>query len=315
MPDNHYSAKSKGKDSTMNAVWETTTTLLELEELPIRLRTRAARRAIEDLSRDIASGKIPFVVSDGGKAWLSLDGEVRPLMEIAELVSSKDALANKDLSGASLSCVNFTDLDMRGAILEKANCVLSLFSKVSALDAKLFGAKCTWSMWSQSFLRRSTLKFADFSGTEITEVDFSDCDLANANFRGAKLEKANFQGANLAGSDFSGAEFRDSQFRESQFDESNFSFATFQDCHFPPVDLVSGNFHGVRWNGTISEHLPGHPPRKGDERELADLREIRSVRDRLHWLRRHDWLFRFAIGTKLGALLLGKHGHAVKASF
>ena len=81
------------------------------------------------------------------------------------------------------------------------------------------------------------LRFADFSGDELSGGNFTGADLRNVNFQQADLENATFVGANIANTDFSDADLTGANLNGTQFQTAIFcntvmpdGSVDFEDC-------------------------------------------------------------------------------------
>lgn len=284
----------------METCWDQDELSLKLSGLPMKLRTKYARRAFEEIAQDIRNGEIALVARRRGKKWRQLAAEIYPFSKLGDYVSSNDALVAADLAGARLRCMTVSNMDLGRAILDNADCVFSIFFKVMAIESKFREAKCMWSLWNDTKLTRANLKYADFSGADLKGIDFSGCDLTNANFRAARVNETNFKGAILVGCDFSGAHVSESEFKEADFDDVSFCFAVLNNCRFLPDDVKLANFYGARVDGSRVHNFPSRAPVRDEEKFVATLARMVKDRKRLRFVRKSNLLFRLSL--KLGFL-------------
>jgi uncharacterized protein YjbI with pentapeptide repeats len=245
-------------------------TLFRLSGLPIPLQSRFAKARFRDLLNDFSrKGAVPSFV--------------HPFSDLG-------AVARRDLSGvvlhgAVMRAVYISDFDLSSADLDHADFELAQFKRVDAREASFASARFRWCRWSKSELYGATLKFADFSGCDLTDVNFHGCDLSNARFCAAVLRRSAFSDANLTACDFSKAYISQCDFGGADFDGTNLSFAQMDNCSMPPVRVGDANFFEASWNGSKKHDLPAQPPKLGIH-TLSSLKEIERIRRRAKWIRR-----------------------------
>jgi hypothetical protein len=152
-------------------------------------------------------------------------------------------LSGADLTGAYLSCTNFTRALFNGARLSGANLIGANFAEANLSRADLSGA----------YLGEPGLSGADLSGAYLIEADLTGADLisavlAKADLTGAYLADANFSSADLSGADFVGADLRDAVLVGADLTEAQFTGVYFLGVPpgLPPTE-VETDLTGALW--------------------------------------------------------------------
>lgn len=120
--------------------------------------------------------------------------------------------------------VNFDDLDLSGAVLERANLEDVVWCGTKLKHANLKGADFYWAILFTSDLSYADLEEAQFRGADLKEVNFQGANLRKVNFGrdnlggSTQLQGANLDQADTTDANFVGAEYDDRTLFPSFFD-------------------------------------------------------------------------------------------------
>ncbi len=118
--------------------------------------------------------------------------------------------------------LDFSDLDLRGASLPRANCPYCNFSRILGGSADL---------------SRSELSFASLENAYMPEANLSDAVLIGANLGNARFERGTLAGANLSHASLRGATFDGTDMSGVNFTEANVSGALLQGTNLTQAQL------------------------------------------------------------------------------
>jgi uncharacterized protein YjbI with pentapeptide repeats len=147
-----------------------------------------------------------------------------------------------DLSGASLQGAFGGRVQMIGADVSNANLSLMDLREARLNDANFSGSNINEAWLDDAQLARSNLAGVSIVFTTMRYASFILTDLSQADMRASDLYGANLRGANLTGADFSNSRLTNANLSETQIEG-----AKFKDALLPP---------GFRPNGAVPEPAP-----------------------------------------------------------
>lgn len=149
--------------------------------------------------------------------------------ELVDLLSSDIEAFNQELNGkpVDLSEVDFSGLNLQGAIFDNADLTSSSFADANLVDVKFLGCDLTSVDFNRSHLvecafNESILNGTDFSYSVVDYCNFADADLAGAILRDADLTNSDFSTSeNLNASRFDDTTiWPDNEYLPEEFDSS-----------------------------------------------------------------------------------------------
>ena len=122
-------------------------------------------------------------------------------------------------------------------------------------------------------LEKRRLRYALFSGAEISYVNFRNADLRGADFTDTELNEINLSGAELYGTIFRIAELWNAKFIGAKLHGANFKYAKLHDADFRFAKLYGANLEGAELNGADFRGAKLHGANlEGAELNGADFR-------------------------------------------
>ena len=123
----------------------------------------------------------------------------------------------RDLSGAELTGIDLSRLNLRNIAFAYTNCSRSKFTRSFLAECDFTFSNLVETNFDQAYLEGLRFGFSDlsnasFNGAFLKGADFANCNLTNVDFRNADLTNTMFYGANmknvkLSGQDMSTAKF------------------------------------------------------------------------------------------------------------
>ncbi len=175
---------------------------------------------------------------------------------VRELAEQRQSLAGLDLSDLALDDVDFSGLDMQGAILETASLMRANFTGTNLAEAILAGAnlrdaKLVGANLTEADLTGATLLKADLSRAIATGADFTGARLRSANLCGATANDAIFatadlSEANASGANFAAADLCETRLHRTDFTGANLAEAALENAWGRGVKAVGANLTNVR---------------------------------------------------------------------
>jgi uncharacterized protein YjbI with pentapeptide repeats len=160
---------------------------------------RKAETAIRDAYRRAAHHMPPARA-------MSAEEAAAARKQIEAALAAKESLAGRDLTGADLAGLDFSERDLTGTLLEKA---------------KLAGASFRGAKVDNAVFTRADLTGADFHGASAKGANFGEADLTRAKLTGAiDLTEAIFLRAVLTEADLTGARLDSAQLSEVKCDRT-----------------------------------------------------------------------------------------------
>ncbi|RJR31771.1 MAG: DUF2169 domain-containing protein [Desulfobacteraceae bacterium] len=167
----------------------------------------------------------------------------------------------ESLSGAILSGVNLSNLDLRGVDLRRALCSKTNFSGSNLEGADLRQVIAQGADFSGSFLKAAKLgrglfsngsfKRADLPGADLTQAVFKGADLEEAVLTGCRLYMTVLQKATLRRANFAGAKAELALFSEADGSDARFTCALLRKCLFQRSNLDRADFSDAVLNATM----------------------------------------------------------------
>ncbi len=179
--------------------------------------------------------------------------------------SNMDLTVYEDFSELDLSNANFTNCNLKGAILSLTNLSGANFTGANLSRAVLGQANLNRTIFHNTILNGALLNGVDLSGAIFKEVSLEGTFLNDANLTGVRLTGSSLKGAyleeaKLTGADLSGVDLTDARCPGVDFNGANLSGATlygadlsYQDFRninlfkFKPSNaiLIGANFSGL----------------------------------------------------------------------
>lgn len=143
------------------------------------------------------------------------------------IVRFKTWLANNpgtkvDLSDMSLDDIQFSNLDLRGAIFKNSSLQRCIFRKVALEGADFEGANLANVNFNNSVLRN-----ANFQSTNLNSSRFVKCVLNNANFRGVTFKMALLNDVYALGTNFRECAFESTSIEALTYDSDTLGLGKF----------------------------------------------------------------------------------------
>jgi uncharacterized protein YjbI with pentapeptide repeats/serine/threonine protein kinase len=200
-------------------------------------------------------------LEDRARQKANLEGAQLCGVQLMEAQLSGIRLAFADLTGANLQGANlweaeFVNAVLKGACLDRTNCLAAHFEQANLTRATFKSAKL-----KSAYLQRATLNGANFSGADFQEAnlehavvlsgDLSKCDCRkaifdNANLTGSDLRHTNFAESSLKNVDFSQCKLKGAIFLRARIVHSTFSLADIEKADLSGSKLRENNLSGLK---------------------------------------------------------------------
>ena len=165
-------------------------------------------------------------------------------------------MSHADLSEANLTEANFLSVDLSNSTFQNANFIKVVFSKsmnlagYSSVEMQIFGSDPTKYNLSNTDLRYTIFKKANFSevnfsGTDMKNIQFSSANIINSNFAKIDFRCLDLSGANFIESDLRNLELKRYRLEGSNLSKSNLSGMDLKNINFQEIDLSGANLKDV----------------------------------------------------------------------
>ena len=213
--------------------------------------------------------------------------------DIEKALARKESFAGRDMTGADLHGLDFSERDLTGAMLERANlagCALrgakageAVFTRADLTDADLHGATLKGANFGETDLTRAKLT----GGVDLTETVFIRAKLVETDLTGAKLDEAQLSEvlcdrAILAGAraenlmvlkgELRGADMRNAKIENAVFHEVDATGADLRGATITKVSFVDTTLDDARFGGAKLERVSFAKVEKGCSIARGDLR-------------------------------------------
>lgn len=160
---------------------------------------------------------------------------------------------------ANLQNIDFSNVNLQGAVLERANLQAAMLLEANLQGAILENANLQGAMLIEANLQRAVLRQANLQGAE----------LVGANLQGAILENADLQHVDLSGADLRAANLLRADLRKATLELTNLKDAIFLEANLQAARLNKADLEGAQFKA-----VPGYGDAVGLTRE--QLQEARS---------------------------------------
>lgn len=145
--------------------------------------------------------------------------------------------------GANLQEIDFSNVNLQGAVLEGANLQAAMLLSANLQAARLENAN----------LQAAMLIEANLQGARLRKANLREAELVGANLQGARLENANLQQVDLAGADLQTATLLGANLQAATLELTNL-----KDAILLEANLQAAQFHKANLAGTQFKAIPGY---------------------------------------------------------
>lgn len=183
---------------------------------------------------------------DAWNEWRDRDLSVRPDLSFA------------DLNGKRLVGIYFTQTDLTGVELRRANLRKGYFIHAKVKDADFSSAG---------------LEYTNFEGADLRDVRFTDAKLEHSNFRSADISGANMESADLYYADFSDSNLSGSRLCKAGLRNTNMWNANLSKADLSDAHIARASFNQARLEDAIFTHADINQTTFAD----VDLRRVKGL--------------------------------------
>lgn len=169
-------------------------------------------------------------------------------------------LRGVDLTGATLSNVDFQDADLSEAILREAALSNVDFSNANLARCDLSKSNLSRVYFAHTNLTSANLASSNLHGVSFISMEINDADMSDINLSDPYFSEVKIMNTEMAGTNWSGGQFDDVRFcSDTDLTKANFHGSYFRDvtivdtditgATFPDVNVVKFRYEKVRFTG------------------------------------------------------------------
>ena len=178
-------------------------------------------------------------------------------------------IQHRNLTGADLSGLDFSQADFTGSILECANLSNAKFTAAIFFGCDMRGANMTDSDFKRCDMRGAFLLGADMTGANLADADLREGKIMHRGKSGAIENRSNsfsidgehvrtvligakMRGTNLAGTHARNADFSDSNMTGAKIHAGYFTDSDFSGANMANADISGSDFTNAVFEGTVT---------------------------------------------------------------
>ncbi len=238
------------------------------KEAEIRYQEGMAKLAAAQKEIDLAkSGGIPDSVKAQFKGTGIDPEKIRRLTreEVVELYGKGESL-----SGAIISEVDLSDLDLHGIDLSTAQCRKTKFCNTNLEEANLFqilameadfsaarlrGAKADRGIFTKALFKKADLRTAEFHSAVLQEADMTEANMQDVKLNMSVLQKAKLVKAQLSGVDANMCILSEVEATQARFPDGNFKKCVFKDACLDEADFSNATLNSTIFFGAKGKRV------------------------------------------------------------
>ncbi|WP_221793871.1 DUF2169 family type VI secretion system accessory protein [Oceanobacter mangrovi] len=164
------------------------------------------------------------------------------------LLQQGDSLAGRDLAGADLQGIDFSDQDLRGTMLERANLSDCRFKQSNLEGAVLTEANLQRTHWQHSRLVKTNFSGCYGHQSQFTECDLSAAMLQEANFTHSRFQQCSLNQINAVQAQLQQARFEQCQSEFGQFLQAQLDSSEWSNCQLSGSNFTQSSMFQTRWH-------------------------------------------------------------------